>query len=163
MPAGMQSVEIGVSVHTQDVRLAIDDELLLAVLQRGLDSPPEVSPQLRLLIAALSPGAIRTFRPRATATVCATWEDIMRFIVASFLVLSSFDAVNAEPLTPMPTQKIACNSSQVSALQVCRDRCDDAVHQCISQCIGQSNPSCTRQCNPTHSTCVQSCFKSSGC
>jgi hypothetical protein len=34
----------------------------------------------------------------------------MRFIVASFLVLSNFCALNAEPLTPMPTQKyrLAC-------------------------------------------------------
>ena len=87
----------------------------------------------------------------------------MRFIVASFLVLSNFCA-HAEPLTPIPIQnRPACNFGQVSALQACRDRCDDAAHQCISRCIGQSSPSCTRQCGPTHNTCAQSCIKSSGC
>jgi hypothetical protein len=89
----------------------------------------------------------------------------MRFIVTGFLLLSSFYALHAEPLTPMPTQtyRLACNSSQASALKACRDNCDEAAHQCISQCIGQSSPSCTRQCAPPHNTCVQSCSKSSGC
>ena len=136
-------------------------------------SPPEVS-RRRVCPQAHSPTSSGNCRivagshphsGRATATVCATWEDTTRFFVASFLVLSNFYALNAEPLTPMPTQKyrLACNFGQVSALQACRDRCDDAAHQCISRCIGQSSPSCTRQCGPTHNTCVQSCFKSSGC
>jgi len=37
----MQSVEIGVSIDAQDNRLAIDDEMLLAVLQRSLNDPGE--------------------------------------------------------------------------------------------------------------------------
>jgi hypothetical protein len=86
----------------------------------------------------------------------------MRFIVASFLVLSNFCALNAEPLTPMPTQKyrLACNASQISVVQECRARCDEAVYQCSNRCVGQS---CAQQCGPTHSTCRQNCIKSSGC
>ena len=41
MPAGMQSVEIGVSIDAKDDSLAIDDELLLAVLQSGFNDPGE--------------------------------------------------------------------------------------------------------------------------
>jgi hypothetical protein len=105
-----------------------------------------------------------TFRPRATATVCATREDIMRFIVASFLVLSSFHALNAEPLTPMPIQnRPACSASQLSVLQTCRDRCDDTEPACNSKCKGQSDPYCTRQCMTTRATCRITCLKSSGC
>jgi hypothetical protein len=87
----------------------------------------------------------------------------MRFVVASFLVLSSFNAINAQPVTPTPTQnRPACNVSQASAFMACRDRCDETAHQCITQCKGQS--SCNRQqCTPPHTTCVQSCSKSSGC
>ena len=36
---GMQRVEIGDAVHTQDDGLAIDHEPLLPVLQRGLGNP----------------------------------------------------------------------------------------------------------------------------
>jgi hypothetical protein len=89
----------------------------------------------------------------------------MRFIVASFLVLSSFNALNAEPLTPVPTQKYrlaACNSSQASAVKVCRDNCDETMLQCASPCRGQSPSSC-KQCVTTHTTCLQGCLKSSGC
>ena len=41
MPARLQSVEIGVSIDAQDDSLAIDDELLLAVLQSGFNDPGE--------------------------------------------------------------------------------------------------------------------------
>jgi len=37
--AGMQRVEIGDAVNPEDDGLAIDDELLVAVFQRGLDDP----------------------------------------------------------------------------------------------------------------------------
>jgi hypothetical protein len=37
----MQRVEIGITVNAQDDRLAIDDELLLAVLQRSFNDPGE--------------------------------------------------------------------------------------------------------------------------
>jgi hypothetical protein len=86
----------------------------------------------------------------------------MKFIVTSFLVLSSFYALNAEPLTPMPTQKpsLACNATQISVVQSCRARCDEAVYECHNRCVGQS---CVLQCGPTHSICLQSCVKSAGC
>jgi hypothetical protein len=41
--AGMQSVEIGDAVDAKDHRFAIDDELLVSVLQRGLDDPIDQS------------------------------------------------------------------------------------------------------------------------
>ena len=41
VPAGMQSVEIGVSIDTHDDCLAVDDEMLLTVLQRSLNDPRE--------------------------------------------------------------------------------------------------------------------------
>jgi len=87
----------------------------------------------------------------------------MRFIVASLLVLSNSYALHAEPLTSTPTQKysLACNTAQISAVMKCRAQCDEAAHQCISRCNGQSSPSCTRQCGPTHNACVQNCTK--GC
>jgi hypothetical protein len=87
----------------------------------------------------------------------------MRFVVASFLVLSNFCALNAEPLTPMPTQKyrLACNASQASVAQSCRARCDEAMYECLNRkCVGQP---CAQQCGPTHTTCLQSCVKSAGC
>jgi hypothetical protein len=86
----------------------------------------------------------------------------MRFVVASFLVLSNFCALSAEPLTPMLTQRyLACNASQGSAAHACRARCDEAVYECLNRkCIGQS---CPQQCGPTHSACLQSCIKSAGC
>ena len=37
--AGMQLIEIGDAVNAEDDGLAIDDELLVAVFQRGLDDP----------------------------------------------------------------------------------------------------------------------------
>jgi hypothetical protein len=82
----------------------------------------------------------------------------MRLIVATFLVLSSFCALNAEPLTQMPTQRyrLACNANQISVVQSCRAGCDDAVYECRNRCVGQS---CAQQCVPTHSTCIQSCVK----
>lgn len=82
----------------------------------------------------------------------------MRFIVASFLVLSNLAALNAEPLTPMP--KLACNANQISVVQSCRARCDEAVYECRNRCVGQS---CAQQCGPTHSTCQINCIKSAGC
>jgi hypothetical protein len=39
MPTGMKRVEIRYIVHAQYHRLAINDESLLPVLQRGLDDP----------------------------------------------------------------------------------------------------------------------------
>ena len=86
----------------------------------------------------------------------------MRFILASFLVLSNFCALDAEPLTTTPTQKyrLACNTSQISVVQHCRARCDDAGYECHNRCVGQS---CAQQCGPTHSACLQNCIKSSGC
>jgi hypothetical protein len=41
MLTGMQRIEIRVSVNTKDDSLAIDDEMLLAVLPRGFDNPWE--------------------------------------------------------------------------------------------------------------------------
>jgi len=41
MPAGMERVEIGITVYAQDDRLAINDKMLLAVLQRRFDNPGE--------------------------------------------------------------------------------------------------------------------------
>jgi hypothetical protein len=35
----VQCVEIGDAVHAKDHRFAVDDELLVPVLQRGLDDP----------------------------------------------------------------------------------------------------------------------------
>ena len=86
----------------------------------------------------------------------------MRFILASFLVLSNFCALDAEPLTTTPTQKyrLACNTSQISVVQHCRARCDDAGYECHNRCVGQS---CAQQCGPTDSACLQNCIKSSGC
>jgi hypothetical protein len=84
----------------------------------------------------------------------------MRFIFASFLVLSNFYVIHAEPLTPTPTRS-ACNAGQVKAVMQCRDQCDEAAYQCISRCTGQSTPSCRPQCGPTHQACMQNCTK--GC
>ena len=39
MLARVKGVEVGIAVHAADDGLAIDNELLLAVLQRGLDNP----------------------------------------------------------------------------------------------------------------------------
>ena len=39
----MQSVEIGIAINAKDDGLAIDDELLLAVLQRSFDDPGEAA------------------------------------------------------------------------------------------------------------------------
>lgn len=44
MPTGMQRVEIGNSVSPQDYSFPIDDELVLPVLQRGLDNPGTPGP-----------------------------------------------------------------------------------------------------------------------
>jgi hypothetical protein len=43
VPAGMQGIEIGISVNAQDNRLAIDYEMLLAVLQCSFDDPGEAA------------------------------------------------------------------------------------------------------------------------
>jgi hypothetical protein len=40
--AGMRRVEIGDAVNAEDDGFAIDDELLVFVLQRGLNDPPSV-------------------------------------------------------------------------------------------------------------------------
>jgi len=37
--AGVQRVEIGVSINAKDDRFIVDYEMLVAVLQRGLDDP----------------------------------------------------------------------------------------------------------------------------
>ena len=86
----------------------------------------------------------------------------MRFIVASFLVLSHFCALNAEPLAPAPTQKyrLACNTNQAKAAQSCRAGCDEAVFECHKRCVSQS---CLQQCGPPHSACLQNCVKNAGC
>jgi hypothetical protein len=86
----------------------------------------------------------------------------MRFIVASFLVLSNVCAINAEPLAPMPTQtyRLACNAGQGGVVQACRARCDEAVYECHKRCVGQY---CAQQCGPTHSNCKQNCAASAGC
>ena len=86
----------------------------------------------------------------------------MRVFIAAILILSNGYALSAEPLAPTPTQKyrMACNASQISVVQACRARCDEAVHECIKRCTGQS---CAQQCGPTHSTCQQNCITSSGC
>jgi hypothetical protein len=84
----------------------------------------------------------------------------MRFVVASFMVLSNLCALNAEPLAQTQKYRLACNASQVSAVQYCRGRCDDAVYECHKHCVGQS---CAQQCGPTHNACLQNCIKSSGC
>lgn len=41
MLAAVEGIEIRVSIDAQDDRLAIDDEMLLAVLQSGFDNPGE--------------------------------------------------------------------------------------------------------------------------
>jgi hypothetical protein len=84
----------------------------------------------------------------------------MRPIVASFLVLSNFCALNAEPLAPIQKYRLACNTSQISAVQSCRSRCDDAVFDCHKRCVGQS---CEQQCGSTHNVCLQACIRGSGC
>ena len=82
----------------------------------------------------------------------------MRFFLASFLLLSNFYALSAEPLTPTQKYRIACNASQA---QSCRAQCDEAVYECLNRkCVGKS---CAQQCGPTHSTCLQNCTKSAGC
>jgi hypothetical protein len=43
MPTRVQRVKVGDAVGARDHRLAIDDELLVPVLQRGLDDPREVA------------------------------------------------------------------------------------------------------------------------
>src|ERR1700743_3657751 len=60
-------------------------------------------------------------------------EGIMRVFIAAILILSNGAALSAEPLAPTPTQKyrMACNASQISVVQACRARCDEAVHECI--------------------------------
>jgi hypothetical protein len=47
----MQRVEIGIAVNAQDDRLAIDDEMLLSVLQCSFDNPGEA---LRPIVPAAS-------------------------------------------------------------------------------------------------------------
>jgi hypothetical protein len=87
----------------------------------------------------------------------------MRFIVASFLMLSTICALNAEPLNPMPAQSYrvaACSINQISVVQSCRARCDEAVYDCRRRCVGQS---CAQQCVPTHTSCQKSCITSAGC
>jgi hypothetical protein len=37
--AGVQRVEIGYAVHTEDDGFAVNDEMLLPVLESGLDDP----------------------------------------------------------------------------------------------------------------------------
>ena len=87
----------------------------------------------------------------------------MRFIVASFLMVSTVCALNAEPFNPMAAQKFrvaACSTNQISVVQSCRARCDEVVYECRNRCVGQA---CAQQCGPTHSACQQTCIKSSGC
>jgi hypothetical protein len=84
----------------------------------------------------------------------------MRLIVASFLILSNFCALNAEPLAPTQKYRLACNASQISVVQACRSRCDDAVFDCHKRCVGQS---CAQQCGPDHNACQQACIRNSGC
>ena len=86
----------------------------------------------------------------------------MKLIVTGFLALSIFSALRAEPLTLTATQnyRLACNANQISVVQSCRARCDEAVYECRNRCVGQS---CAQQCVPTHNTCLQSCIKNSGC
>ncbi|MGY4325598.1 hypothetical protein ACVWWG_000012 [Bradyrhizobium sp. LB7.2] len=58
MPARVQGVEVGHSVDAQHQGLTVDAELLLAVLQRGLDNPGEA---IRLVVAV--PVSSRASRP----------------------------------------------------------------------------------------------------
>lgn len=86
----------------------------------------------------------------------------MRFIVASFLVLSNVYALSAEPLTPTQKYRLACNASQAHS---CRAGCDEALDECRNRkCVGQSKAvGCAQQCGSIHSTCRQNCMKSASC
>src|SRR3974390_1563487 len=65
MPAGVESIEIGDAVHSQDDSLAIDHKLLDAVLQGGLDYPRiALRPDITVARDQSHPIAVRSTRRR---------------------------------------------------------------------------------------------------